>query len=191
MFLGSAGGRFSVPACTIPRRRAQRRSRRAAGHRAAARSVLDGREHGASLDHAGTPAAMAPPCRVMVLSAVRPRGQPQHGVGEADAPMSRARSHRCAPQRRTRGRQASSRLGQATALASGGSRGLLAAQPGAVTPRRRRRARASTASPWPPFMVWMVGFVSLISGGSGLIMLTGAVQSLLPKRGRAARSPDA
>jgi hypothetical protein len=45
--------RFSVPACTIGGRRAQRRSRLAAGHRGAARSGLDGREHGASLAQAG------------------------------------------------------------------------------------------------------------------------------------------
>jgi len=37
--------RFFVPTSALRSRRAQRRSRRAAGHRVAARSVLDGREH--------------------------------------------------------------------------------------------------------------------------------------------------
>jgi hypothetical protein len=48
---------------------------------------LDGREHGATLDRAGRLS-----CRVMVLSAVC--WQPQHGIGEVGAPMSRTRSPR-------------------------------------------------------------------------------------------------
>jgi hypothetical protein len=44
--------RFSVPACGIRQRRAQLRSRLAEGHREAARSGLDGSEHGATLDQA-------------------------------------------------------------------------------------------------------------------------------------------
>ena len=46
--------RFSVPACDLAPRRAQRRSRLAEGHRGATRSGLDGREHGAKLDQVGT-----------------------------------------------------------------------------------------------------------------------------------------
>jgi len=41
--------RFFVPACALDGRRAQRRSRRPEGPRAAARSVLDGREHDGTL----------------------------------------------------------------------------------------------------------------------------------------------
>ena len=46
--------RFSVPACSWAPRRAQRWSRLAEGHRGAARSGLDRREHGARLDQVGT-----------------------------------------------------------------------------------------------------------------------------------------
>jgi hypothetical protein len=50
MFLGSAGGRFFVPARTHGERRAQGRSRMAEGHRCkAARRALNGCEHGATL----------------------------------------------------------------------------------------------------------------------------------------------
>ena len=49
VFLGSAGSRFSRPGLSSRRRRAQPRSRMAAGHREAARSVLDGGEPGARL----------------------------------------------------------------------------------------------------------------------------------------------
>jgi len=48
---------FLRPGLTSPRRRAQPRSRMAEGHRAcAARSVLDGCEHGATLGQTGAPA---------------------------------------------------------------------------------------------------------------------------------------
>ena len=52
-FLGSAGGPFLRPGLIVVRCRAEPRSRMAAGHREAARSVLDGGEHGTKLEQDG------------------------------------------------------------------------------------------------------------------------------------------
>ncbi len=100
------------------------------GHRPspeAARSGLDRREHGARLDQIGPPAVMTLPCRVMVLSAVCV-GQPQHGIGGRLAPLcperGRTGAHRNGELGVARPRPGWDRL---PPLASGGSRGLLAA----------------------------------------------------------------
>jgi len=88
-FLSSAWGAVSPSRLRIEVRRAQGRSRLAAGHRRRRRG-LDGREHGATLDQTGI---YATSCRVMVLSAVCPVvGQPQPGIGEAGTAMSETRS---------------------------------------------------------------------------------------------------
>ena len=66
MFLCSAETPFLRPGLTFAKRRAQRRSRLAEGHRqSAARSGLDGREHGAIVGQAGSvmpPAAASAFC---------------------------------------------------------------------------------------------------------------------------------
>jgi hypothetical protein len=49
ILLFDRNGHPVVPTCAPPRRRAERRSRMAEGHRVAARSVLDGREHDGTL----------------------------------------------------------------------------------------------------------------------------------------------
>jgi hypothetical protein len=53
ILLFDQNGHPVVPTCAPPRRRAQRQSRMAEGHREAARSVLDGREHDGTLDADG------------------------------------------------------------------------------------------------------------------------------------------
>ena len=104
------------PGLCVPRRRAQLRSRLAAGHRAAAQGGLDGCEHGATLDQVGR--LFVPGSRFFPRS----DQQPQHGVGRL-APLCPGRGHRMAPQRRKRGCRASSRQGHRPAR-SGGIRKL-------------------------------------------------------------------
>jgi hypothetical protein len=58
---------FFVPAYVFQSRRAERRSRMPEGHRAAARSVLDGREHDGILDAEG-PTPIFPPGEWVRLS---------------------------------------------------------------------------------------------------------------------------
>jgi hypothetical protein len=53
ILLFDQNGHPVVPTCAPPRRRAERQSRMAEGHRRAARSVLDGREHDGTLDADG------------------------------------------------------------------------------------------------------------------------------------------
>jgi hypothetical protein len=60
-FLGLAERRFFVPAHKIPRRRAELQSSLAEGHREAARSGLDGSEHGATLGQVGRPSVLPTP----------------------------------------------------------------------------------------------------------------------------------
>ena len=108
-------GRFSVPACTHGERRAERPSRLAAGHRRqAARRGLDGHEHDATVDQAGTSYHVLPGHGS--FRGLPDAGQPQPGVGKAGTAMSRARSTLSGvSQRRARGCRASSRLGRVSA----------------------------------------------------------------------------
>lgn len=53
LLCSACANRFFVPTCGLHSRRARRRSRRPEGHRVAARSVLDGREHDGTLTAAG------------------------------------------------------------------------------------------------------------------------------------------
>ena len=72
-FLFGGRDRFSAPACNLQQRRAQLPSRLAEGYREAARSGLDGSEHGATLDQVGSF------CRTLVLS----EGSSPSGAGNA------------------------------------------------------------------------------------------------------------
>ncbi len=67
----AAMDRFFVPTYAFQSRRAERRSRMPAGHRAAARSVLDGREHDGSLRRGGT-TLLATPLNGQASDAGRP-----------------------------------------------------------------------------------------------------------------------
>lgn len=91
VFLFGWPGRFFHPGLIAVTRRAQRRSTAAAGHRAAARSVVDGREHGATLALSGSLSSLAADrgLRKLWFATTQPRRPPDESFWPPGRSLSR------------------------------------------------------------------------------------------------------